>query len=220
MKGVAVFGAAAYESLARAGEERNAIMQTLLPEEIMDLFEISDLGPLSDLLPHPAYADEPDQGRAAMPETFGLTTLGTGGFAVVMRHPTDESLAIRVSDEGDGWIAYACGGAPSPHKPLVRSVAWTGRVWVAITERLSPAPLASSEAFLEELVNAPGSAQDLFEETEARGLHVDDLEPRNVMMREDGTIVLNDPVSLTPIAELCAMKDAFGIEEQPLPFSL
>lgn len=192
----------------------------LTAEEIRVLFRVSDVRALTDLLPHDLYADADDGGRAASPEDFGLEGLGFGGSAVVMAHPDDPSRVLRVCEEADGWVAYACGGEPNAHKPTVFALGWTGGCWVAVSERLGPASAEAAVAFTDSLQPArkanPASPEmvRLMADAQDRHLLLDDIEPRNILRRDDGTIVLNDPVSFMSVSHIRDFKDRFAVADE------
>lgn len=200
-------------------------IKILTEAEIKDLFEVFDVADLQDLLPpeKAAQDDVPNFGRVAQPENFGLDTIGQGDYAIIAAHPYDEDQVIRVSRPDDGWIGYAATGTPNPLRPVVHALGWTGQVWVAITEALTPLPPRLErktqhrirEMFLWSGTEADvDAAQRIFDETHAQGLSLDDLEARNLMLRANGDLVLNDPVSFMPDALEAALKVQFKMREQ------
>ena len=199
-------------------------VSVLTAEEIRVLFRVSDVRTLADLLPHDLYADADDGGRAASPEDFGLEGLGFGGSAVVMAHPDDPSRVLRVCEEADGWVAYACGGEPNIHKPTVFALGWTGVCWVAVSERLDPASGEAGVAFTDSLLSAVQPARkaepttpemvSLMADVQDRHLLLDDIEPRNILRRSDGMIVLNDQVSFMSVSHIRDFKDRFAVADE------
>lgn len=196
--------------------------KTLTREEIVAIFATDDLNSLADLLDD-RWEQHKHPSRLSIPETFGLTSLGDGASAVVMVHPHDPSLVVRVSEESDGWIAYACAGPDNPHKPRVTAVAWTGDCWVSVYERLHHISRDDAEAFIKRLWDTvyPGTGpasvspelRELMRDVQERRLVIDDVEPRNVLAREDGTLVLNDPLSFMTFRQLRACRDAFSMPQ-------
>ena len=145
---------------------------------------------------------------------------GSGSYAVVIEHPEDPELVIRISARNDGWIDYALKNQAHEYAPRLFAVACTGSVWISITERLNPLSLeASSEAAIKSAIDAmvmlnKRVAQDLhpnaFSPEELKkhqawkglteflqqflGLENCDLKEANIMMRK-GVPVANDPIA-------------------------
>lgn len=197
-------------------------------DEIARLLTTADPDAVESLL---CWRDEVEEGDYEIgplnPEALGLYVLGTGACAVVLLHPDDEGLVIRVCEESDGWVGYVCDGAPNPHKPTVLSLGWAGNCWVAVCECFKPISREEAAEFEESFWvcedrdrSGPPATQmeALFEDIEARGLAPDNVCRRNILRRADGTIVLNDPVSVMPFRLMMDLKDRFDASREPESF--
>lgn len=173
---------------------------------------------ISDMLYHSEYDGWEDGFRKGHPD---MAFLGSGGSAVVLEHPDDPSLVIRVSEEGDGWVNYVCGSAPNPLLPQVLSLGWTGDFWVALVERLEPVEDERSTRLIQDLsaaafdgaTDVDPDALALVRDAQSRGVVFDDLVNRNVMVRPCGQIVLNDPSTILPWADMQRLKEEFRVSD-------
>lgn len=201
-------------------------IKTLTPADLTDLFTTQDPAVIARLLPTFKYEND---GEHMPPEALGLTWIGDGSCATIIAHPHDPSLTIRVSEETDGWITYACGGGEDhTARPHIFALGWTGQCWVAVSERLCPAVHVEAQMFLDYIEAAllPNARRVPSEEAiwvaddiSARRLPVDDLYRNNVMSRPNGDIVLNDPLSHMSIEQMLEMKSRFttSCEDTPSP---
>ena len=147
----------------------------------------------------------------------GSALLGAGGFSVVVADPECPRTAIKIgpslSDAWPAWAAFALDN-PGPHVPVVHSLRW---IWsrsgaplfyVAEVERLQPTDAARAwladcpegrrmpcalAAYLDD--THPGIAALLRAARRAFPAGTFDMGPDNWMERDDGTLVLTDPLS-------------------------
>ena len=145
-----------------------------------------------------------------------LTLLGAAHTAFAFAPPDDRRLAIKVGlDPEDGWPAWAtwCQGNPGPHVPRVGELAWFSaggrpRLFLAAVERLHPTLVGSrwiracpagkrDPLALADHVEAihPGVAALLRAAAQAFPAGRWDMGGPNWLERDDGTLVLNDPLS-------------------------
>ncbi len=147
----------------------------------------------------------------------GSSRLGAGDFSLVFADPACPRTAIKIGHSlSDGWPARAAfaRGHGGPHVPVVHSPRW---IWsrsgaplfyVAEVERLAPAleprawlracPEAKRDPLaLAERIEAaqPGIACLLRDARKAFPAGGFDMGQANWLIRADGTLVLNDPLS-------------------------
>lgn len=186
-------------------------------EEVQRLLGTDNPEAIATLLSERSSADPDDCAEPLLDlEELGLSVVGSGTSAAVFAHKDHPDLVIRVSEEEDGWVGYACDGEPNPHKPVVLSLAWTGLCWVAVCERLLAVSQEQADDFERAFWEAPepgspppNAAARLLADIEARGLCADDVCRRNILQRPNGETVLNDPVAALPFRLMMDLKGRF-----------
>jgi len=149
-----------------------------------------------------------------------LEFLGAGDTAYVYKHPTDETMVVRVSDYPDGWFLYAeqvmdaCDddeGEPSPFFPKVYWIGNKESTLIGVSERLDEIENGSEMDELVEAISAALICQDEkawalldeelpdFREFSQRLYARIDLKDGNIM-RRGGQLVINDPLRAIPHA--------------------
>ena len=149
-----------------------------------------------------------------------LEFLGAGDTAYIYKHPTDETMVVRVSDYPDGWFLYAeqamdaCDddeGEPSPFFPKVYWIGNKENTLIGVSERLDEIENGSDMDELVEAISAAlinrdekawafldGELPD-FREFSQRLYARIDLKDGNIMRRGD-QLVINDPLRAIPHA--------------------
>ncbi len=147
----------------------------------------------------------------------GLVPLGAGDAAFVFLNPASPLTVVKVGlDMNDGWPAWAawCRDHPSPHVPRIEAFTWLSdgagqrRLYASVVERLWPFPearewlapdrlLKRDPSSLSSLIRPrhPGVAAMLLEAESAFPGVRWDMAPSNWLRREDGTVVLMDPLA-------------------------
>lgn len=149
--------------------------------------------------------------------------LGCGSSAVILEHPHDPDLVVRISEERDGWIPYAM-SEPSPFKPRVFGLSWYRDAWIVITERLEQMPRTDAKLVadgLTDVINGIDSVERAIMESLYPGVSEfiltvpvpDDIAPRNLMMRGD-QLVINDPTTHAPMKLVLALREEHRVEDE------
>lgn len=160
--------------------------------------------------------------------TENLEFLGAGDTAYIYKHPTDETLVIRVSDYPDGWFLYAEQAMDAEEQgeylPFFPKVHWIGNkddILIGVAERLDEIAVDSEMetlvvAITDALIMNDDAAWLLlderlpaFREFSERLYARVDLKDGNIMRRGD-QLVINDPLRAIPHAMLESFRERYN----------
>lgn len=139
--------------------------------------------------------------RSCQCPTEELDLLGQGNWSRV--YALDDRRALKIARQDDGYrrfAAFAAMNKGNPHLPVIHYAGVWGDKDVYVLERLDRVDTELADQFCEAVKNAlnpfltltsPAMAEIAKLMNEQNLLN--DLCPRNVMRREDGTIVITDP---------------------------
>lgn len=128
---------------------------------------------------------------------YGWNMIGSGAYAAVLDHPTDDNKVIKISSQidDDGWLDFAAFCMQNPNEPelqKVHEIVLYNQFYVAVMERLYHVAPEYSTEFRDKFQNTTSGHPLATKMRHALG-SANDLHSGNVMKRPNGQLVLTDP---------------------------